>query len=87
MEGRMKEILTTVGAATVGTVVSYTIYSGSRTLIKTDNVYIPAALELGVGVLLALTLRHPFWQIAGGVMIAQGLLDLMYAGNVLAVQL
>lgn len=87
MEARLKEALVTVSAAAVGTVASYAIYTGSQSVFKTDNKYVPAAVEFGLGALLIWTLRHPFWHIVGGVMIAQGILDMMYAANVLTVQL
>lgn len=83
----MRETVQITGAALLGTVAAHGIYAGIGKIFAKGGGYIPAIAELGIGVLLALTTKRDFWRVVGGVMIAQGVLDALYAGQVIAVEL
>lgn len=84
---KASEVGVYAGGALVGTLAAYALYKGVGSIFKVGGNYTPALVELLAGGAVAFTLRQPFWRVVGGVMIAQGLLDLLYAGNVIAVEL
>lgn len=84
---KIGEVGTYTGGALVGTLAAYALYRGVGSIFKAGGSYTPAVVELLAGGAITLTLRSPFWRVVGGVMMAQGLLDLLYAGNVIAVEL
>jgi len=80
------ETLTFAGGALVGTVGAHALYVGSKQMFNASD-YLASGVEFGVGLLLALFSKSTTLRVIGGVCIAQGILDWLYAGQVIKVEL
>ena len=79
----------------VGTLAAHFVYKGTKELLPepkkaeeaTTQDYIASIAELIVGAVLIMAARGTVIRVMGGVMVGQGVLDALYTGKVITVQL
>jgi hypothetical protein len=80
------EALTYTGGALVGIVGAHAVYVGTKRIFDAGD-YLAAGVEFAVGLLLAFFSKSTMLRVVGGVFVAQGVLDWLYAGRIVKVEL